>query len=275
MYSLVNVATLVRDLARHERAAEVATELLRAFALDAAALDSLETMAYDAPAAAARRAQVLSDDSSRPRALAVLAAARGFADDLGIDAYSAAVDVLETTPMGGLADLQAFVRNDVLAECWETAGELGVARRPRALDLVTDAILGTYVGDEVLTAAWREWLSSHRVSPAPSAWPHVTDAVAALSPEAEIPPAPAEWAQRMHEACWAVHLTGRERPATIAQLHALIALVAVWAPQRPPLRAVSMTSAAVHAEVVADVLDTTTHAAMSQPLFRASSGLLP
>ena len=79
----------------------------------------------------------------------------------------------------------------------------------------------------------------------------------------------------MHEACWAVHLTGRERAATIAQLHALIALVRVWAPQRPPLRAVSMTSAAVHAEVVADVLDTTTRAAMSQPLFSASSGLLP
>src|SRR3954469_6092098 len=201
MYSLVNVATLVRDLARHERAADVATELLRAFALDAAALDSLETMAYDAPAAAARRAQVLHHDSSRPRAIAVLAAARGFADDLGIDAYSAAVDVLETTPMGGLADLQAFVRTDVLAECWETSGDLAVARRPRALDLVSDGIIGTYAGDEVLTAPWREWLASHPVSLATSAWSAVTDAVSALSRDAEIPPAPAEWAARMHEAC--------------------------------------------------------------------------
>src|SRR3954447_21830317 len=197
MYSLVNVATLVRDLARHERAAEVATELLRAFALDSAALDSLDVTEYDAPAAAVRRTELLSDDASRPRALAVLAAARGFADALGIDAYSAAVDVLETTPIGGLADLQAFVRHDVLAECWETSGDLAVARRPRALDVVTDGILGTYVGDQTLTAAWRDWLVSHPRNPAPSAWPKVTDAVSALSRDAGIPPAPAEWAQHM------------------------------------------------------------------------------
>ena len=51
MYSLVNVATLVRDLARHERGAQVATELLRAFALDDAAVESLEGTSYDATAA--------------------------------------------------------------------------------------------------------------------------------------------------------------------------------------------------------------------------------
>jgi len=51
--------------------------------------------------------------------------------------------------------------------------------------------------------------------------------------------------------------------------------VRVWTPDRPSLRAVSMVSAAVHAEVVADVLDSTTRMAMSQPLFRASSGLVP
>src|SRR5947209_4663303 len=227
MYSLVNVATLVRDLARHERAVQVATELLRAFALDDAALDSLQNAAYDATAAAARRAQVLAEDRDRPRALQVLAAARGFADDLGIDAYGAAVDVLEATPIGGLADLQTFVRTDVLAACWQTSGDLAVALRPQALDLVTDGILGTYAGDDVLALPWRRWLASHPVAPAPTAWSRVVDAVASLTRVAAIPPAPAEWAQRMHEACWAVHLTGRERDATIAQLHALVALVAV------------------------------------------------
>src|SRR3954469_9798304 len=190
MYSLVNVATLVRDLARHERAAEVATELLRAFALDSAALDSLDAMAYDAPAAAVRRTELLSGDASRPRALAVLAAARGFADDIGIDAYSAAVDVLESTPMGDLADLQNFVRSDVLAACWETSGDLAVARRPQALDLVTDGVLGTYAGDAVLVEPWRQWLALHPVSPAPTAWTQVVAAVAALERDAAIAPAP-------------------------------------------------------------------------------------
>ena len=268
MYSLVNVATLVRDLARHPRAAQVATVLLRAFALDGEALDSLETAPYDAAAAAVRRTRALANDGNRARALQVLAAARGFADDLGIDAYTAAVDVLEVTPIGGLSELQTFVRTDVLADCWQTSGDLAVARRPQALDLVTDGMLGTYAHDEVLAAPWQRWLASHPVQPAATAWSHVVEAVAALPRAAEIPPAPAEWALRMHEACWAVHLTGRERDATIAQLHALIALVGVWAPDAPPLRAVSMTSAAVHAEVVRDVLDAATWMAMSQPLFR-------
>jgi len=268
MYSLVNIATLVRDLARHQRAAQVATELLRAFALDDAAFDSLDHAAYDATAAAVRRTQVLAADRERPRALQVLAAARGFADDLGIDAYAAAVDVLESTPMGDLGDLQSFVRTDVLTACWQTSGDLAIARHPRALDLVTDGILGMYAGDDVLAEPWRRWLASNPVRPAATPWSRVVDAVAALTRDSAIPAAPAEWAQRMHEACWAVHLTGRERGAAIAQLHALIALVGVWAPERPPLRAVSLTSAAVHAEVVSDVLDGRTWVAMSQPLFR-------
>jgi len=267
MYSLVNIATLVRDLARHQRAAAVATELLRAFALAEADLDSLETVTYDAPAAAVRRTAALAADRDRPRALQVLAAARGFADDLGIDAYAAAVDVLEGTPMGGLDDVQMFVRTEVLAACWQRSDDVAIARRPQALDVVTDGVLGTYAGDDLLAGPWHEWLASYPVGPAPTAWSSVVDAVAALSRDASIPPAPSDWAQRMHEACWAVHLTGRERDAAIAQLHALIALVAVWAPERPPLRAVSMTSAAVHAEVVSDVLDGATRAAMSQPLF--------
>src|SRR5438270_12794367 len=95
MYSLVNVATLVRDLARHPRAEEIATELLRAFALTSADLDVLESTVYDETAAAVRRSEALAADRVRPRALQVLAAARGFADDLGIDAYTAAVDVPE------------------------------------------------------------------------------------------------------------------------------------------------------------------------------------
>lgn len=272
MYSLVNVATLVRDLARHERAEQVATELLRAFALSPDDLAALDETPYDATAAAAHRARVVAADAVRPRALPVLSAAREFADDIGIDAYGAAVDVLEQAPIGGLDDLQSFVRRDVLAACWATEGDLAVARHPRAVDVVTDGVMGAYAADEHLSRPWRAWLASHPVAPEPTGWPKVVAAVAALDRDADVAAAPAEWALRMHEACWAVHLTGRERAATVAQLHALVALARTWAPQRPPLRVVSMTTAAVHAEVVADVLDTTAYAAMSQPLFSASSG---
>ena len=275
MYSLVNVATLVRDLARNPRAGQVATELLRAFALTPAHLAALERCDYDGEAASVRRTQVLADDAGRPRAFPVLAAARGFADDLGIDAYTAAVDVLESATIGGLADLQAFVRRDVLAWCWDSSGDLAVTAHSLALDVVTDGVLGAHAGDDALARPWRDVVAAHDVAPAATDWPVVVDAVRRLSRGAVVAPAPAEWAARMHDACGAVHLTGRERAATVTQLHALRALAQVWAPVPPPLRVMSMTSAAVHAEVVADVLDAATRAAMSQPLFRSSSGLVP
>lgn len=272
MYSLVNVATLVRDLARHPRADQVATELLRAFALrpdDVAALDAWD---YDGESAAVRRRQVLADDTMTPRALPVLAAARAFADDLGIDAYSAAVDVLENATIGDLADLQAFVRRDVLAWCWDNGTDLAVTTHPQALDIVADGVVGAYADDASLAQPWRDFVAMHGIAGARTDWPDVVAAVRRLTRDAVVAPAPAEWAARMHEACWAVHLTGRERAATVTHLHALRALAQAWAPDRPPLRVVSMTSAAVHAEVVADVLDGATRAAMTQPLFRSSSG---
>jgi hypothetical protein len=271
MYSLVNIAALVRDLSRHPRAELVATGLLRAFALGASELELLDQLAYDDNAQALRRARVLADDAARPRALQVLAAARGFADHLGIDAYTAAADVLEQAPLGDLDALRGFVRREVLADAWTTASDVAVARWPRALDVVTDGVLGAHAGDDELAAPWRSWVRHRGIAPEATAWPEVVRTIGALRRNAAAPPAPAEWAARMHDACWAVHLTGRERAAAVAQLHALRAVVQVWAPDLPPLRVVSMTIAAVHAAVVADVLDGSTVAAMSQPLFRCSS----
>ena len=271
MYSLVNIAALVRDLGRHPRAEAVATQLLRAFALSPVDLERLDELDYDQSAQAERRARVLAEDAARPRALQVLAAARGFADGIGIDAYTAAAEILETAPMGDLEALRAFVRRDVLVDAWSADGDLSVARWPRALDIVGDGILGVHSGDRHLAQPWLSWAELHGIAPEATAWPEVVRAVAGLRPHAAIPPAPAEWAARMHDACWAIHLTGRERAAAVAQLHGLRAVAAAWAPAPPPLRAVSMTTAAVHASVVADVLDAATLGEMTQPLFRCSS----
>jgi hypothetical protein len=268
MYSFVNVATLVRDLARSPRAVPVATELLRALALEPGHLATLDDVRYDAPVQTARRDLLLAADALRPRALQVLAAARGYADLVGMDAYSAALDSLESAPLGDLADLRAFVRREVLAACWIDGDELSVALWPRAVDVVSDGVVAAYTGDPVLGGPWRAWLRGSAVEPAPTPWPDVVDAVRRLPADADVAPAPTEWPARMHDACWAVHLTGRERVATVTQLHALRALCAVFAPAVPPLRMVAMTTAAVHAAVVGDVLDAGTHAAMSQPLFR-------
>lgn len=272
---MVNIAMLVRDLARQPRADRVATELLRAFALGPAELEQLDRIRCDDEAQARRRTRVLEADAARPRALQVLAAARGFADDIGIDAYAAAADALEQAPIGDLDALARFVRRDVLAEAWASTADVAVARWPRALDVVTDGVLGTYAGEGELATPWMQWADEHGVAPEATAWPHVVRAVGRLRPGVVVAPAPAEWASRMHDACWAVHLTGRERAAAVTQLHALRAVAGAWAPELPPLRVVSMTTAAVHGTVVADVLDGATATAMSQPLFSVSSGAMP
>jgi hypothetical protein len=271
VYSLVNVATLVRDLARSGRAVAVADELLRAFALGPADEVELARRASDVVGReqrAVRRAQALAQDDARPRALSVLAAARDVADDLGLRAWAAAVDGLEQAPLGDLHALRAFVRAEVLAPWWEGAGDLAVLRRPDAADVVADGVLAAYVGDTALGLEWRTFAAEAGVAPAPTAWPEVVERVAALPRDATVPAPPAEWAVRMHEACWAVHLTGRERAAAITQLQAIRAVAGAHAPHAPPLRVVSLVTAMVHAEVVADVLDTATHAAMTEPFLR-------
>lgn len=270
MYSLVNIAALVRDLARHPSADVVAEELLRAFALDAAGLALLDELTVDAAALAVRRGDVLRADRERPRALHVLAATRSVAVDAGLSAYTSALDVLERATLGSLDDLRTFVRRDVLVDAWEGQEDLQVARYPRALDVVADGIVGAHAGDGVLGGPWRSAADDLDLEPASTPWTSVVEAAASLRPDAELPPAAAEWAVRMHDACWAVHLTGRERDAAVTQLHALRALVAAVGPL-PPLRTVSTVVAATHASVVVDVLDAATYDAMTQPLFRSLS----
>ena len=74
------------------------------------------------------------------------------------------------------------------------------------------------------------------------------------------------WSIAMHEACWAVHLTGRERPALAAQLHAVRTLRHATGDARPAPDVVAAVVAAVHARVVADVLASHVSAAMTAPL---------
>src|SRR5947209_8402692 len=125
MYSLVNIATLVRDLGRLPAGDAVAADLLRAFALARPALDALDRFELDATAALAR-AEVVAAERFRPRALTVLAAARDVATELGIEAYAAAGDVLEQATMFGVDELHRFVRDDVVVGAWDVAGDLAV-----------------------------------------------------------------------------------------------------------------------------------------------------
>src|SRR5436305_1034452 len=164
MYSLVNVATVVRDLARHPDAPRVVDDLLRAFALDGAALAAIDAAPLDEAERARVRAAVAADLRGRPRALDVLAATRSVAETEGMRAWSVALDVLEDAAIGDCEELAAFVRREVLVDAWDSAGDLAVARHPRAIATVADGVAAAYAAPWseaalALGAPWRRWLA--------------------------------------------------------------------------------------------------------------------
>lgn len=268
VYSLVNVPTLVRDLARLPAGPALAMDLLQAFALTAPDLEVLDARARRrAGADAPRRASLLRSAARRPRALAVLAAARAESGEYGLAAYAGTVDLLEAATIGGLDDLVRFVRHDLLADAWSRGADLAVAAYPAALDAVTDGVVATYSGRADIGRTWRHWCATHPYRPSTAPYPLIVDMVRRLDPGVRAAPAPAGWAQLVHEACWAVHLAGRERAAAVTQLAALRALLEVTGPAQPPHALVATVVAAVHACVGSDLLETETYDAMTRPLF--------
>lgn len=271
VYSLVNAPTLVRDLARLPAGPALVTDLLHAFALTPADLETLEAEAARTPPLDAdRRRSLVGTASARPRALALLATARSAADARGLAAYTDSLDALSTATIGGLDDLIRFVRTDVLAGAWASGGDVAVAAFPGALDVVTDGIVATYCGGNPagIGRGWRRWRAAHPPAPMPESASLVVDAVRRIDVRAgRCPVVPADWAPLVHDACWAVHLSGRERSATITQLLALRALFEVTAPAPPGHALVATMVAAVHASVTSDLLAPDAHAAMMLPFF--------
>jgi hypothetical protein len=289
VYSLVNVPCLLRDLGRHPRGAGLAADLLRIAALDVDAFASLDRVrvAADAPM---RREALAQRMRIEPRALQVLAATRDVATTSGIDAWTAAVDVLETAPMGGLDELSRFVRDELCADAWARGDDLAVATWPTALDVVADGVRARYAADicpEIvapLGRPWRRWLAAgaHTVPPVDAAVADVVTRLRTATPRQLLDAAQGlrrqraegwSWAIAMHDACWAVHLTGREVVALTAQLHALRALLAATPNDtRPSPDVCAAVVAAVHARVASDVLAGDVLAGLTAPLDAALCG---
>jgi hypothetical protein len=283
VYSLVNVPCLLRDLGRHPRGSGLATDLLRIAALDGDAFASLDRVRVAADASG-RRDALAQRMRVEPRALQMLAATRDVATTSGIDAWTAAVDVLETAPIGGLDELAAFVRDELCAAAWVRSGDLAVATWPTALDVAADGIRARYAADicpEIagpLGRPWRRWLtgSGHAPAPVDAVVVDVVTQLRSATPRQLLDAAQAlrrqraegwSWAIAMHDACWAVHLTGREMVALTAQLHALRALLAASpSGTRPSPDTCAAVVAAVHGRVVADVLAADVLAALTAPL---------
>jgi hypothetical protein len=264
-YSLVNMAAVVRDLARLPAGSELALDLLHAFTLTSAGYDELDAQAFDTEA----RNAVMAQAGQPPRALAVLAAARAGAEEHGLASYAGALDLLSDATLGGIDDLMRFLRREVMAAAWSGDAELSVSRHGTSIEVVTDGLVATYVGTDTIGSSWRRWCAGRAVVQPPAACALVVDAVRLIGVDADPGPVPSDWAAHMHAACWATYLTGRGRDTAVAQLHALRALVdgasGVAAPRHG---LVATVVAAVHASMVADLLADETVAAMTDPFFR-------
>jgi hypothetical protein len=270
VYSLVNVPTLIRDLARLPAGRALVTDLLQVFALTRPDLEVLDARGRQAGAAdPLGSASFVRAQPHRPRAQSALAAPRSESDAAGASdaaARGGSVDVLAAATIGDLDDLIRFVRHDVLAAAWSAADELAIAVYPKALGVVTDGLAATYAGRADIGRTWRHWCAVHPVPP-PVPYPLIVDAVRQLDPSERVVAVPAEWSQLMHEACWAVHLSGRERAAAITQLAALQALFDSTDSPAPRHGLVATVVAAVHACVGSDLLAPDVYAAMTQPFF--------
>jgi hypothetical protein len=286
-YSMVNVPCLARDLVRHPRGSELATDLLRAAALgpaEFAALDELRIPA-DAPV---RREALATRMSLQPRALQVLAATRDVASSIGLEAWTAAVDVLEAAPMGALADLVDMVRDEICDAAWSRADGLAVTSHTAALDVVADGVRAAYADGICADVAgplgrpWRRWLVTTGHAPAriDATVSGVVEQLRAMTPDRlargaqqlrDQRAAGWSWAAAMHDACWAVHLTGRERMTLVAQMHAVRTLLEGCSPgARPSPDATAAVIGAVHARVVRDVLTEDVFVALTTPFEAAA-----
>jgi hypothetical protein len=254
VYSLVNVPTLIRDLARLPAGPALVADLLQAFALTRPDLEVLNARV------------VVRAPVGQSRALALAGSLHSGPGRSGTGRPGAGRSGFDVT-IGDLDDLVRFVRRDVLSAAWSEAGDLAVATYPAALDVVADGVTATYAGRADIGRTWRHWCATHPYSPSAVAYPLIVDLVRRLDAPARIAPVPAEWAALMHEACWAVYLSGRERTAAITQLAALQALFDLTKPSAPSHSLVATVVAAVHASVGSDLLDESGYDAMTRPFF--------
>ena len=264
-YSFVNAATLARDVARHPSGAAVADVLLAAFDLDDAAIADLDVVPTP-------------PGTMQLRECARRHAVRNAATSSTTGPTVSSVGLLDVATIGDVDELCRWVRSDVLASAWRRADGLATCRWPVAVAHVCDGVLAAWVGPSVaaeLGRPWQDWATGRASSRIEDpALARIVTGLESADPAALDDVAQAmsrwrgsgrSWPAAMHDAAWAIDITGRGRTAAQAHLVAARALLRAVGRPRPDL--VAAVSMAVQAKVVADVLPDRTVAAMCRPLF--------
>lgn len=297
-YSLVSSPVLGFDLVRVPGGSEVAGVLLRGLALGPA---ELAVLAHRHDAGARERAwpHVRAVTDARPTLPQALGALSGSLAEVSGEALpdrrvDAALHLLRGSTVADADALVRLVHGDVLDWTWSTSE--GVAVRStaaaRAADVLSDAAVGAYltgrlapVVTDALAAPYRAALRALPQVPAGTALPDGVRAVlarlatlddadrAALEVAADAARGgEGQWSVAVHDASWAVHLTGRTRTAAAAQLHAVQGFVAAGLGALPDAVGLwNLVSGVVHAEMVADLLGDGSRALLVRPWLAATT----
>ncbi|MGI4894554.1 MAG: hypothetical protein ACRYF3_05505 [Janthinobacterium lividum] len=299
-YSLVSSPVLGFDLVRLPAGDSAAEVLLRALECGPREIDVLAER-YD-PVARERAWEVARTASTTiPQIGDVLhqvangLAGGDFADDVaGARVEAGVLRVLQSSTIADSDALVRLVHRDIFDWTWSApmggGPRLRTETAARAADVLADAAVSAYLGDRLPDGARRvlarPYLQASRdLAPLPGvpaalgdAQAGVADALdrltrldgtdrACLRAIAETSrPSAGEWASAVHDASWAVYLSGRVRTAALAQLLAVRAFRAGGLDAADGANGLwNVVSGVVHAEVVADLLSSDARAVLMRP----------
>ncbi len=299
-YSLVSSPVLGFDLVRLPAGDSAAEVLLRALECGPREIDVLAAH-HDAAARAEAWRTVRRAASAVPVITDVLdqvaagLADGAFADELtGPRLEKGVVRVLQGSPIADADALVRLVHHDVFDWTWSAPLDGGPRLRTesagRAADVLADAAVSAYLGERLPDGVRRVLASPYLhaardlaplpttpedLGPAQEGVRAVLDRLARLDGTDRAclravsdshRPSGGDWASAVHDASWAVHLSGRVRTAAVAQLLAVRAFRAGGLDVADGASGLwNVVSGVVHAEVVADLLSSDARAVLLRP----------
>lgn len=286
-YTMINFTAVGFDIVRLPHGDRVSEVLSIALALGA---DDLATMASCHPGdEREQRFAVLKDthrDSAADLRQNIAALVSDQDADTSTEAALTVLKTLQTSPVGSLEALERLIRHHILDWTWDSVASAGdIATQSEtarmAADVLVDAAAAAYAAGQLsahdrremtapFAAVCRKWKNDGRDLPTLAVSPDVTDALqqlSGLSPDqllawntltSETLKEVGVWAGAMNQACWAVHVSGRERTAAAAQLGAVMAMREAGISTEIAAKGVwNLISGAIQANATKDILDAT------------------
>jgi hypothetical protein len=308
VYSLTSIPTLCYDLVRSPTGLAWGAILERALRLEPADLAALDRLG-DRGDAAHERAwdEVAALSAPQRRLSAVMPQVRAALNSAELDPprVQEMLTTLQTTPLGGLGDLLAMLRGDILDWAWDRGADgLAVQRHSAGADVVSDALAAAYLGAELteesrtrLSGPLHGWLTAQ--SAVEGLWPPPLPKGPTLGPASERLRALVDdvatltsadldrlavhcdaarsmgpsWPMDMHLAAKAALDTGMIRTVAVVQLAAVRALLTATAPAAPiALRVLPAITGAIACLAVFGTLESEASGRLLAPWVASTSG---